>query len=322
MKRILNKRNLAKVLYATGVVHAAGLLQRLAGNCPLIVTGHRVLHDSGTTRSEIDNTALLSGHAITEAELIRRLKFLSLIRTPGDPRDLATGTPGRNAFYITFDDGYRDNIEVAGPILRKWHIKPLIFLIGELVKNPSLLPWWDALGKKKHRTTLTDNGASSYGDLCQQIKQTSMGLLHDKDALYEHDENDDDLYLELDDISELHGKWDFYIGNHTMSHPNFSKIDEKTMQEEINNCTDILSDFPGYLPILAYPFGVYDDRITSYLKRSSDITMALATGYGENNNQYTVKRVNLNTRPFSLFAAECIEINGVLEKLRRKHQTT
>jgi peptidoglycan/xylan/chitin deacetylase (PgdA/CDA1 family) len=52
---------------------------------------------------------------------------------------------------VTFDDGYRDNYEVAFPILRAHGIRAAFFLATAFV-GTRRLPWWDQVGNMVRRT--------------------------------------------------------------------------------------------------------------------------------------------------------------------------
>jgi len=56
---------------------------------------------------------------------------------------LATGAP-RPFIALTFDDGYRDNYEVAYPILKKFDVPFAIFLTTGLIDR-TLPMWWHVL---------------------------------------------------------------------------------------------------------------------------------------------------------------------------------
>jgi peptidoglycan/xylan/chitin deacetylase (PgdA/CDA1 family) len=56
---------------------------------------------------------------------------------------LGTGSPWREpVMLLTFDDGYRDNFELAVPLLREWNAPAAFFIPTAFLETPSL-PWWD-----------------------------------------------------------------------------------------------------------------------------------------------------------------------------------
>ncbi len=56
---------------------------------------------------------------------------------------IASPAPWREpAALVTFDDGYRDNFEIAAPILRDRGVPATFFLPTAFLESPRL-PWWD-----------------------------------------------------------------------------------------------------------------------------------------------------------------------------------
>jgi peptidoglycan/xylan/chitin deacetylase (PgdA/CDA1 family) len=51
-----------------------------------------------------------------------------------------------NPLIVTFDDGYRDNAEVAAPLLRQYGVPACFFLTTGFL-NGEALPWWDAINR-------------------------------------------------------------------------------------------------------------------------------------------------------------------------------
>jgi peptidoglycan/xylan/chitin deacetylase (PgdA/CDA1 family) len=65
---------------------------------------------------------------------------------------IADGGPRRGtSALITFDDGYRDNFEVAAPILRQLGVPATFFLPTAFLEAPRL-PWWDEVARILKRT--------------------------------------------------------------------------------------------------------------------------------------------------------------------------
>lgn len=61
-------------------------------------------------------------------------------------RDLRAGRPlPSRAVAITFDDGYRDNLTIAGPMLARLGLPATCFLVPALLDG-AVDPWWEHLG--------------------------------------------------------------------------------------------------------------------------------------------------------------------------------
>jgi len=314
---MFNRRVVACFLYYLGLLHLFGLLVKWTGNSkPLLLTGHRVLASKNAELSNIDRMALASGHAITDTELERRLKQIMWLRSPGHPNELTTGMPASNKFYLTFDDGYLDNLQYSMPVLERLAIKAIIFLVSDLVANPNKLPWWDTWGAEELSAHSEEAKAVSvYGERCLKYKRISKGLLRDTNAFRERG-SEYRLYLTEEELRKIGGKT-FYFANHTATHANLTQLTEPEIAYEIETCTAAIRDLPGYLSLLAFPFGAYDERVLAYLQSKSKFPMAFATGIGSNTNKYCFKRLNLNTSPYYLFMAESVGVFDFLSRIRR-----
>jgi peptidoglycan/xylan/chitin deacetylase (PgdA/CDA1 family) len=297
----MNKRVwIAAALYYLGIVHLAGAVQRLLGRGrALVLMGHRVL-PAEAAADAVDRMALLSGHAITPQEMERRLRFVQRhLRSAGDPVDLRAGPPARGAFYLTFDDGYADNVTHAQPVLARLGVRALIFFVADLVRNPTACPWWDRWGGEMlAKGGRLRDAVAAYGRRCAHAKRRYSGL------------SSEDLaptatrrYLGADELRALPET--FYAGNHSRSHADLSALDARTFVEHVRDGDAALQSHPRYLPVLAYPFGTHDARSVEQARRSGLCTIAFATGGGVDDDPFRLRRVNLNVAPFPLFAAQC-----------------
>lgn len=71
--------------------------------------------------------------------------------------DLPAGKEIKKPVMITFDDGYLDNYKYVFPILKKYKIKAVIFLIAaEIGNNPDLMTWQQVL-------EMQESGLVSFG---------------------------------------------------------------------------------------------------------------------------------------------------------------
>lgn len=305
MARLVNRRAVAEILYRTGVLHFAGWLGRLRRRGrPLILMGHRVLPESALQAGgDVDRMALLSSHAIGERELERRLRLVSWLRSPGDPGCWADGLPAGRAFYLTFDDGCRDNLLYGAPILRKFGLKAVVFLVGKLVNKPEAYPWWDRYGAEAlgHCSTL-EEATDEYGRRCLETKHSTRGLT----AEDLQPGPGGDAFLTRSEIEQ--GRDVFYYGNHTLSHANLTQLSPDEIGREIDEGQRILEGLPAVLPVLAYPFGFHDENVMKAVQERPSIKMALATGGGKSDDRLRVRRINLNMKPYSLFFAECVGV--------------
>jgi peptidoglycan/xylan/chitin deacetylase (PgdA/CDA1 family) len=120
---------------------------------------------------------------------------------------------------ITFDDGYRDNLINALPILKKYGFKATIYLVND-----------------RH-----DRDWSGY----RKAKNEGAGLK-------------DEPKLSDDEVRELLDSGLIEIGGHTYTHANLSKLDAMSTHYEICKSKENLEELFGIdITSFAYPFGIY-----------------------------------------------------------------
>jgi len=313
--KLLNRSTIASVCYYSGLIFLLGYIRKFSGkSLPLFLMGHRVLQESNNL-SGIDRMALITGHAITDIELERRLRYVMRFWKVGDPKELSKWTNYGNKFYLTFDDGYIDNVSIAGPVLNRLKIKAIIFVVAELMKFPKRLPWWDYWGDARNGTTKDD--VNKYMSRCMDMKKTSQGLSRDKPMPY-IETGEDRIYLSLSEVKSLSEKNIFYIGNHTANHANLIELSNHEIKCDLADGSSDIKDLPNYIPLLAYPFGYHNEKVISAVKKQNNISIAFATGNGKNGDRFLQKRININMYPFCYFAAECVGLFDVLSYIKQK----
>ena len=188
-----------------------------------------------------------------------------------DGRDL----PPR-ATAITFDDGYRDNLELAVPLLEKLGLPATFFLVPGLLSG-SMQPWWETLGWAfaKARVTVLDwngqhfplqNGAqrwTSYQEVAEQLKRRDR-LARDR-AVQELTEilaptgSPGHLFLEWDGARQLVERG-FTIGSHTMYHAILTEESPEDRRRDLARSKERLENELGVpIELLAYPNGTVSD---------------------------------------------------------------
>jgi peptidoglycan/xylan/chitin deacetylase (PgdA/CDA1 family) len=135
-----NKReNLARLFGRLGIL---GLLEHLATARPglTVLTYHRIAEPGADLYFDPVISATPDSFRAQMDELTRRMRVLALREAI---ERIASNTPRHEpAALVTFDDGYRDNFDVAAPILRERGIPAAFFLPAAFLESPRL-PWWD-----------------------------------------------------------------------------------------------------------------------------------------------------------------------------------
>ena len=283
----------------------------LGKNKSLIFTGHRVI--GGIPDNKIDLMSLLSGQSISDTELKRRLSAIKKFYKPGNPQDLVENALKDDCFYLTFDDGYADNIEYARPILDELGIKAVIFVVSHLLRNPEIEPWWDKYGEEELNNNLDERLAkNNYLTRCGNKKELTKGIVADEEK---YSESSRKRYLDVNQIFD--NDETFFYSNHTSTHANLRNLSDDELDNELGDCVKLIKDSPRFLPLLAYPFGSYNEKVLEKVKNMPEVNMAFATGRGSDFDPYCLKRINLNTSPYHLFYADLVGIFPFLSLFKK-----
>ncbi len=184
----------------------------------------------------------------------------------------------RPTAMITFDDGYRDNYEVALPILREVGLPAVFFIAAGYIDRPRLT-WWDRVAyvvKSTTRDTLEldypepltiDLRQPDRNRATQQILQAYTRTVEiDQERFFDHLEAQAgvevdsealgrDLFMPWDQVRGLRGGG-MAIGSHTYDHPVLSRIPEAIQLSELTRSKHVLeSQTDGPIHAVAYPVG-------------------------------------------------------------------
>ena len=312
MKKYIDQASAAKYLYYSGVLFLFGMLKKYLGkNKVIIFTGHRVINDSPDNK--IDLMSLMSGQGISDIELSRRLGVIMKYYNVGDPQDLASNDLQNCSFYLTFDDGYTDNIKYAKPVLDKLGIKAVIFVIAHVLRNPCIVPWWDKYGEDElNNHNDVERAKASYSLRCGDRKVKTRGLTNDAEG---YSISEFERYFDTNQVFSEDET--FYYANHTSTHANLCNLTKEEIASELDGCSAMIKDSPRYLPLLAFPFGAYNENVLDKAKSMAEINMAFSTGRGSDVDPYCLKRINLNTLSYQLFYADLVGIFPFLSAFKK-----
>jgi peptidoglycan/xylan/chitin deacetylase (PgdA/CDA1 family) len=221
-------------------------------------------------RAQID---WLSHHTriLTLEELIDRAQSNSLWQEP--------------TVLVTFDDGYRDNFDVAVPILAERNVPATFFIPTEFLDTPQV-PWWDYVAYVvKHtqvrRFTLERSSERNGAPLEINVETMpqSVAIMTIIRALLDDTVDDERRFLdeltrraEVDVDAQALGRslfmsWDqvrrltesdtkFTIGSHSHSHPKLAELDGESQRRELILSKQILEGRVGCeIKAFAYPYG-------------------------------------------------------------------
>ncbi|MFQ5644227.1 MAG: polysaccharide deacetylase family protein [Thiogranum sp.] len=136
------------------------------------------------------------------------------------------------SFAITFDDGYADNLVQALPLLKKYHCKATLYLVVDRFGRD-----WSTQRKAHH----------DEGELKREAKLSDA------------------------QVREMLDSGCIELGSHSMTHANFTRLDEAAVRGELADSMRALEDrFGVTVQSFAFPFGLY---------RPEQLALVGAAGY-------------------------------------------
>jgi peptidoglycan/xylan/chitin deacetylase (PgdA/CDA1 family) len=203
--------------------------------------------------------------------LRERFRVVSLPEVRGA---LAAGEQLSRAVAITFDDGYRDNLLVAKPILEEHGLPATVFVTTSYVDSDRDF-WWDEL----------EAFCASAGVASRDLWQELQAMPHEEraerlDGLWAsiHTQRPaSSLPLSADELQCLADGGLVAVGAHTVTHPHLSSLPGPAQRHEIEASKAYLSEVVGR-PVqdFSYPHGDFA-RETRALVRSAGFETACTT---------------------------------------------
>ena len=188
---------------------------------------------------------------------------------------------------LTFDDGYRDNLTVATPLLKKYKLGAAFFIL------PDYLAENEDECRNNEYEWIKGIGPPNYHIMCK------------------------------DDVIKM-SEYGFKVGAHSLTHPVLSQINREQIENEIKKSkTDLEKIIGKEVTLFAYPFGLADDLSDEVLEviKEAGFSVALTAQYGSvkrGTDPFTWPRMNIDPSD-DLFLFKC-KLKGYLDILRYKDQ--
>jgi peptidoglycan/xylan/chitin deacetylase (PgdA/CDA1 family) len=263
----------ASLLQASGLLRALEALPRARGL--YVLNYHRIGNVAGNPLDDATFSA-------TAEEL--RHQMLHLRRSFDTPPahavldSLRRGRFDAPTALVTFDDGYRDNYDLAFPVLREVGVPGCFFVVPGYVDAPTV-PWWDRIAYSVKHTALErftldypekvsiDLRETSRPQATRQILRAfkrAHGI--DRDRFFDVLAAASGVTVDAAAMSrDLFAPWSalkemqdggMTIGSHTATHPVLSSLSEDDQRREIAASRERIGDALGEAPtLLAYPVG-------------------------------------------------------------------
>lgn len=185
---------------------------------------------------------------------------------------------------ITFDDGFKNNYDIAFPIIKRYGLTATIFVATDYIDNGSIF-WFEKLNILLRETSASEINISypikmkydirtpdSKNKCSSEIKKMLKGLpdIERQQLLYSLMEELDwnscckglpRMVLSWDEIKGM-SDYGIEIGSHTINHPILTKVSNQILKYELTMSKKRIEEMTGKEVIsLAYPNGSYDERV-------------------------------------------------------------
>ncbi len=271
-----NKReHLARLFGRLGLVR---LLEHLGASRPglIVLTYHRIAEPGADAFYDPVISATPESFRDQVEWLARRLRVLTLDEAI---ERITSQAPWREpAALVTFDDGYRDNFDVAAPMLRDRGVPATFFLPTAFLERPRL-PWWDRVAYIIKQTRVArlelprrpvDRANTSLPPLSIDLATTPrpaaigsiiaaflQGTIADEDEFLELLARRAEVAVEAGPLARtLFADWDqvrrltgpgtgLSIGSHGHSHRKLADLDDDAQRDELAGSRRLLEERLG-----------------------------------------------------------------------------
>jgi peptidoglycan/xylan/chitin deacetylase (PgdA/CDA1 family) len=315
---------LADLLYHSGLLHPVSLCQPKAA---VVLTYHRIRADRLVEESLLEDRVF----GPTQSEFEEQIKWLKRnfdVLSESELLDTVFASRYRGRYAaITFDDGYRDNYDLAYPVLRA-HSLPAIFFVCPGLLDARRLGWWDLIAyfiKQTEKPSISLLGeviplgarkTEAIDKLNNWMKQRpnaiTINLMEMLSAAcgvaFPDGEFQGRHLMTWDQVREVSGDG-VAIGSHTSTHPVLATLDEPSQKRELAESRAALEQrINTKVRTLAYPVGSYRNFTTATMRIARECGYEAAFSFHSGGNlpgtvnRYNVRRIAAADRLNSMFA--------------------
>jgi peptidoglycan/xylan/chitin deacetylase (PgdA/CDA1 family) len=226
---------------------------------------------------------------------------------------------------IMFDDGYKDNIEYALPILEKYNIKASFYVVTDCINKN--IPTWTHILEHLFQNTRAKNISFNFNflpgeflykdftteqdkiDYVSKLKPLLRTISHENRQLVLNkvvesfaDVELPKLMMDWNDLKQLN-KLGHYIGSHTATHGMLgTMINESEIKNELLNSGKEIEKKLGYFPFtISYPVGSFNET-TKRISKEVGYKIGLAVKQDIYNPKkedlFEVARIELYNEPW------------------------
>jgi peptidoglycan/xylan/chitin deacetylase (PgdA/CDA1 family)/glycosyltransferase involved in cell wall biosynthesis len=250
-----------------------------------------------------------------ENHLSHLRRFYHVIRLEEAAEYLAAGRAfPPNSVVITFDDGYRDNLTVALPLLEKHALPAALFVVTSALDGKPL--WFDLVESWFRDTTVaslclswieSELNLETPADRLRSSNRVRTALkslpggqfpralaeLRSKLRITGRDRQpENSAILTWDELRSMSSSGVFTIGAHTVSHRLLPTLDDEEIRSEIEeSCSRLSQELHQSARFFAYPGGAYNSTAQFFVRNAGIVACAnQGSGFNPSGSDLTALR--------------------------------
>ncbi len=286
----------SSILYATGLLHL--LLKILVKNGLYIFNYHSF--------NTLENDYWKFGSLFSsnyQKNFAKQVQFFERYMNPIPNFRLDSVPLDKPNYMLTFDDGYKDNYQVAFPVLKRFSVPAIFFVATKPIGTETIL-WYDAV-RYFYETKYLEEGSRPVlikKELKSMlIKLKKMGRAEREDRIKKMEKKSKKhqaLMMDWSEIQKAHAGG-IQIGSHSHSHPILTHLDRDGQIKEIQTSLEMIREKVNVkTQMFSYPEGDEGsfNQDTIQILKSSGIRYAFTTTNGVNHDMespFNLKRVGI-----------------------------
>jgi peptidoglycan/xylan/chitin deacetylase (PgdA/CDA1 family) len=328
---------LGATLQVSGLVHLAKRLDEHKDNILRVLIYHRVADRAGFRRGDPNQISASPG------DFAKQMSYLARRYRPigGEQvvEALQTGTRlPPQAVLVTFDDGYRDFLTHAWPILCAQRI-PAVLFVSTAFPGSERHFWWDIVHDTIAHTTRGSVGIPGLGSVgLRTSRQRSLvterlvnhltrrppreieEVVGQLQAQLGTPPADPAPVLTWDELRQL-SREGLTVASHTRRHPALPTLTREEIAEEIEGAgADLRRELGSAPPLFAYPFGQSDPRALPVLQANGIVASFTAftrepvANIAHQSNPFLLRREAVNGS--GTFIEFCLSLTSLYNNLQ------
>jgi peptidoglycan/xylan/chitin deacetylase (PgdA/CDA1 family) len=239
---------------------------------------------------------------------------------------------------ILFDDGFKDNIQYAAPLLEKYGINASFYVVTDCIEKN--VPTWTSVLENLFQKTLRSRLVIDFDFISPELQVSNLftpkerieyvkklkpflkkvtheqrNLVLDRVQESYSDVPESKIMMNWDDLRELK-KAGHYIGSHTVTHAMLGTMtDANEILFELSHSAKMIKNNLGHFPLtISYPVGSYNTTTISLAKSVGyKIGLAVQPLPKVIDANFEIPRVELYNEPW---LKTRLRINGLLERVK------